>query len=313
MAYVLRRIGQGLVVLWASFTAAFILLQMVPGNGIMTRFENPDLGLTHAQILVLARRYGAFTPVWEKYIHSVADFVTGNFGDSLSTGLPVTKLIGSALPNTFTLAGFGLLTAVLFAMLLAFVSGLARMSWLRELLRSIPSVLSAVPAFWLAIMLIEVVSFRLKLIPIVDPGPVRGFILPVLSIGIPASAPLAQVLTRSIDETLLSPFVTVIAAKGASRRWILWRDVARNAILPTLTIAGVLFGALLSSAIVTETIFGLNGLGLITTAAVTAEDTPVLQAVVVISAAAYVVINLIVDLLYPLLDPRLKRRVGDSA
>jgi peptide/nickel transport system permease protein len=105
-------------------------------------------------------------------------------------------------------------------------------------------------------------------------------------------------------------FVAVARAKGASRSRVLWRHVARNAILPTLTVAGILLGELLAGAVVTETVFGLNGLGALTRDAVTSQDTSVLQAIVVLSAAAFVVINLIVDLLYPVLDPRLRSRVA---
>jgi peptide/nickel transport system permease protein len=116
---------------------------------------------------------------------------------------------------------------------------------------------------------------------------------------------------RSIDDIRLSPFVSVIAAKGASPRWILVRDVARNAVLPAITIAGLLFGDLIGSAIVTETVYGRTGLGRVTEAAVASQDAPVVEAVVVICATVYVVVNLIVDLLYPVLDPRLRRR-GES-
>ena len=143
----------------------------------------------------------------------------------------------------------------------------------------------------------------------INPGPWEGLVLPTLTLAVPISAPLAQVLLRNIDAVLAQPFVAVARAKGASRRWVLLRHVARNALLPTLTIAGVLFGELLAGAVVTEAVFGLNGLGTLTQQAVGNQDTAVLQAVVVVSAAAFVLINLAVDLLYPLLDPRLRHSV----
>jgi len=115
---------------------------------------------------------------------------------------------------------------------------------------------------------------------------------------------------RSLDEVETQPFVSVARAKGASRQWVLWRHVLRNAFPPTLTIAGVLFGELLTSAIVTETVFALNGLGRMTANAVINEDTSVLQAIVILAATGFVIINLMVDLLYPVLDPRLRQRVG---
>src|SRR5699024_9580586 len=121
----------------------------------------------------------------------------------------------------------------------------------------------------------------------------------------PIAAPLAQVLIRSIDEVSAQPFVAVSRARGASTWWLLWRTVARNALLPTLTMAGLLFGELVGGAVVTETVFARMGIGQLTAQAVAARDTPVLMAVVVLSTVVFVLINLIVDLIYPVLDARL--------
>ena len=166
----------------------------------------------------------------------------------------------------------------------------------------------SVPVFWLGIVLIQVFSFQLRLVPVIGADPVQGLILPVLTLAIPISAPLAQVLVRSIDDVQLSPFVAVVRAKGASPRWVLWRDVARNAVLPTITIAGVLIGELIGGAVVTETVFGRAGIGRLTEEAVRNQDVAVLQAVVVLAALVFVAVNLVVDLVYPALDPRLKRK-----
>ncbi|MNS71863.1 Nickel transport system permease protein NikB [compost metagenome] len=131
-----------------------------------------------------------------------------------------------------------------------------------------------------------------------------------MTLAIPISAPLAQILIRSIDQVQTQPFVAVARAKGASRSRVLWRHVARNAMLPVLTIAGILLGELIAGALITETVFGRSGLGQLTLQAVLNQDVAVLQAIVVISAAAFVTLNLLVDLLFPLLDPRLKTHTG---
>lgn len=131
-----------------------------------------------------------------------------------------------------------------------------------------------------------------------------------MTLAIPISAPLAQILIRSIDQVQTQPFVAVARAKGASRSRVLWRHVARNAMLLVLTIAGILLGELIAGALITETVFGRSGLGQLTLQAVLNQDVAVLQAIVVISAAAFVTLNLLVDLLFPLLDPRLKTHTG---
>ncbi|MEY9627777.1 ABC transporter permease [Sinorhizobium fredii] len=311
--YLLGRVGQALLVLWAAFTVSFVLLQAMPGDAILIKFQNPDLGLTAQQIAEIRASYGAEGPLWLQYIHSIGNFLTGNFGYSVQAGVPVSASLAAHLPVTLKLAMLGFLLASIFAVAIAFLSSLAPFAWLRSAIQSIPSLFISVPTFWLGIMLIQIFSFRLKLVPVINADPWQEFILPVITLAVPISAPLAQVLVRNIDEVLTRPFVAVARAKGATRNRVLWRHVAKNALLPTLTIAGVLFGELIAGAVVTETVFGLNGIGGLTERAVGSQDAAVLQAIVVLSAAAFVIINLIVDLVFPILDPRLRTNPGAAA
>ncbi len=308
--YLLGRLGQALAVLALTFTAAFLLLQVLPGDAIMIKFMAPEMALTPEQIADIRAAYGADLPLWERYLSTVGQFVTGNFGYSIQAGVPVSQLLATNLPSTLLLASLGFVAALILTIVLAAASNMTGMGWLRAGLQALPSLFISVPVFWLGIMLIQLFSFQLGLVSVISPGPVEKLVLPVMTLAIPISAPLAQILMRNIDQVLAQPFVAVARAKGASRNWVLWRHVARNAILPTLTIAGVLFGELLTGAVVTEAVFGLSGLGGLTYQAVGNHDTAVLQAIVVISALAFVVINLIVDLLFPLLDPRLSIKVG---
>jgi peptide/nickel transport system permease protein len=313
LRYLAGRIGQAALVLLVTFTAAFLLLQALPGDAIMIRFMSPEMGLSPQQIAEIRTSYGADLPLWEQYFKSLGNFLTGNFGYSIQAGVSVSKQLLTNLPPTLQLASLAFCAALALTVALAAASNMVGFAWLRAALQSLPSLFISVPVFWLGIMLIQVFSFQLGLVSVISPGPAERLVLPVLTLAIPISAPLAQILMRNIDEVLLQPFVAVARAKGASRNWVLWRHVARNAVLPTLTIAGVLFGELLAGAVVTESVYGLGGLGGLTTQAVGNHDTAVLQAIVVISALAFVVINLIVDLLYPVLDPRLGSKLGISA
>jgi peptide/nickel transport system permease protein len=313
LRYLAGRIGQAALVLLVTFTAVFLLLQALPGDAIMIRFMSPEMGLSPQQIADIRASYGADLPMWEQYLKALGNFLTGNFGYSVQAGVPVSKQLATNLPPTLLLAALAFAGALLLTVVLAALSNMVGFAWLRAALQSLPSLFISVPVFWLGIMLIQVFSFQLGLVSVISPGPIERLVLPVLTLAIPISAPLAQILMRNIDEVLLQPFVAVARAKGASRNWVLWKHVARNAVLPTLTIAGVLFGELLAGAVVTESVYGLGGLGGLTTQAVGNHDTAVLQAIVVISASAFVVINLAVDLLYPVLDPRLSRKLGAAA
>ncbi|WP_413737391.1 ABC transporter permease [Sodalis sp. RH21] len=308
--YLSSRIGQAVLVLWAAFTVSFILLQVLPGDAILIKFQNPDMGLSPAQIADMRAIYGADVPLLQQYLHTAGNVLRGDFGYSVQAGVPVTELLSANFPPTLRLAVLGFLLASLLAASIAFLSSLTVFSWLRTLLHALPSLFISIPTFWLGIALIQVFSFRLKLIPVINPGEWEGLILPIITLAIPISAPLAQILIRSIDEVQTLPFVAVARAKGASRGGVLWRHVGRNAILPALTIAGLLLGELIAGALITETVFGLGGLGQLTQQAVNNQDVAVLQAIVIISSAAFVAINLLVDLVYPLLDPRLRITTG---
>lgn len=307
MTFVLRRAGQAAIVLIAAFTATFFLLQLLPGDAILIKFSDPSLGLSPEQLDDIRATYGADVPWGEQYLHAGLGFLAGDFGYSTQYGTPVRTMLAEALPATLLLAALGLLVAVLLAVLIAVLSSLAPFAWLRDGLRQVPGLFVAVPVFWLGILLIQVFSFGLGWVPIVGADPISGLILPVLTLAVPISAPLAQVLVRSIDRVQAQPFVTVVRAKGAPPAWVLTRSVARNAAVPTLTIAGVLFGELVGGAVVTETVFGRTGIGRLTEQAVANQDIPVLQGVVLLSALGFVVISFAVDLATPLIDPRQRR------
>ena len=312
MRYALRRTGGSVLVLVIAFVAAYVMLAALPGDAVLARYGNPDLGLTAAQLAEIRAAYGADRPQLVQFLDTTASFLRGDLGYSVQSGAPVRTLLADALPSTLTLAALGLLAAVALAVVISVLAthgslrGTRATAWLRGALRGLPPLMVSLPVFWIGIVLIQVLSFQLGLVPVLNASPVQALILPVATLAIPIAAPLAQVLIRSIDEVSSQPFVAVSRARGATTGWLLWHAVARNALLPALTMAGLLFGELVAGAVVTETVFGRFGIGQLTAQAVAARDTPVLMAVVVISTVVFVLINLAVDLLYPVLDPRLR-------
>lgn len=306
MAYILRRAGQAVLVLALTYTLAYLLLAALPGDAVLARYGSPELGLSAEQLAEIRASYGADRSLLERFADSTWGFVRGEFGYSVQSGAAVAALLATALPPTILLAVAGLAVAVLLAVTIAFTATYGGTRWLRRLFQGIPPFLVSLPVFWIGILLVQIFSFRLGLVPVIGANPVQALILPVATLAIPIAAPLAQVLMRSIEEVREQPFVAVTRARGASTSWLLWRVVARNALLPTLTMAGLLFGELVGGAVVTETVFGRAGVGQLTAQAVANRDTPVLLAVVVLSTVVFVAINLVVDLLYPVLDARLR-------
>ncbi|MFT4231209.1 MAG: ABC transporter permease [Leucobacter sp.] len=306
----LRRVGQAFLVLALAYTAAYVLLAALPGDAVMARFGSPDLGLSPEQLAEIRASYGVDRPIVTRYLDSIGAFLSGDLGYSVASGAAVSDLIAEALPSTLALAGIALAGAVFLAVVIAFTASYGKGRWLRRLFRNLPPLFVSLPVFWIGIVLIQVFSFKLGLVPVIGASPAQALILPAITLTIPIAAPLAQVFLRSIDEVREQPFVNVVRARGASTSWLLWRNVAPNALLPALTMAGLLFGELVGGAIVTEAVFGRVGIGSLTAQAVAQRDTPVLLAVVVIATAVFVTINLLVDLLYPVLDARLRHRGG---
>lgn len=305
--YVAGRVGQALVVLWAAYTLSFLLLGALPGDGILIKFENPELGLSADQVAAIREYYRVDDPLVLQYVHALVGTLQGDLGYSVETATPVLDRISAALPATLQLASLAFVVAAAVAVVLALAASYARSPWLHNTITAIPSLFVSVPAFWLGIVLLQVFSFRLGWVPVIGAEGWQQLVLPVLTLAVPVSAPLAQIVLRTLDDVATRPFVHVVEAKGASRWWTLSRHTARNSLLPVLTISGLLVAELIAGSVVTESVFGRDGLGRLTNLAVAAQDLPVIQAIVLVAALAFVTVNLAVDLLYPVLDPRLRR------
>jgi peptide/nickel transport system permease protein len=297
--------GQAALVLWAAYTFSFVLLSALPGDAVRNRIQNPDAGISpHAADTLLAY-YGLDRPVWEQYAHSLRSALRGDFGYSVTTGQDVAGLIGDALPSTLALTGLGLAIGVMLAASVAVATHYAPWSWLRSVAGSLPPLFASVPIFVVGILAVQYLAFRLRLIPAVDDGTFLALLAPAATLGIVIAGPLSQVLAASIRTTRSEPFVHVLHAKGAGEGHIFRKHVLRNSSLPALTLLGLAFGELIAGAVVAETVFARQGLGSLTLNAVNTQDLPVVQGVVLLSAAAYVLVNLAVDLAYPLIDPRI--------
>jgi peptide/nickel transport system permease protein len=305
--YLLRRTVQAVFVAWAAFTVSFGILYLLPGDpvAIMAGGTADSSAFTPAQLAALRAQYGLDQSVPEQYLHRLAGALHADFGTSVQTGAPVTSMIAEALPETAKLAGSALVLAVVAGAAIAFTATYSRRQWLRQLLLSVPAVGVSLPTFWVGLLLVQFVSFQWRLLPAVGNNGWQSLVLPAITLALPYAAVLGQVFAKSMRTTLEEPYVQTAQAKGASRGRIHIRHAARNAALPTFTLAGVIFGNLLAGAIVVETVFSRAGVGRLTADAVATQDIPVVQGLVVLGAMVFVLVNLAVDIVYPLLDPRI--------
>ncbi|MEV5535092.1 ABC transporter permease [Streptomyces prunicolor] len=313
--YVIKRLAQAVGVLWAAYTVSFLVLDFLPGDPVTAMAgAGMDSGqVDPAQLAALRHEYGFDKPVLVQYADYLGKAVRGDFGDSVSTGRPVSSTLADALPQTLQLTGAALLLAVFLGGGLAVLATYTSRRWLRQLLLSLPPLGVSVPTFWVGLLLVETFSFRLHWFPAFGNDGLRGLILPAVTLAVPTGAQVAQVLAKSLLTALDQAYVETARAKGAGRWRIHLRHALRNASLPALTVVGLLVGQLIAGSVVVETVFSRDGLGRVTAAAVTAQDIPLVQGVVVFGALIFVVTNLVVDLVYPLLDPRIVVASGRKA
>ncbi|GIG19540.1 ABC transporter permease [Cellulomonas chitinilytica] len=303
--YLARRGAQAVLVLWAAYTLSFVLLSALPGDAVTNRIQNPEANISPEGARTLLAYYGLDRPLWEQYAHSLVGASRGDLGYSLTTAQPVRELLASALPSTLQLTSLGLVFGVLIAAVVAVATNYAPWRWLRTLTASGPALFASVPTFVAGIVALQYLSFRYGLIPSVDDGTFRALVAPAATLGLVVAAPLSQVFATSIRTTRSQPFVHVLHAKGAREGYIFRKDVLRNSSLPVLTLLGLAFGELIAGSVVTESVYARSGVGQLVVGAVNTQDLPVVQGVVLLSTAAYVLINLVVDLAYPFVDPRI--------
>ncbi|KAA9161060.1 ABC transporter permease [Amycolatopsis acidicola] len=304
--YLIRRVLQAVLVLWAAFTLSFVILYLLPGDAVLAKLSGGDgaTALTADQVAQARAAYGLDDPWPVQYGKRLLGALHGDFGRSIATGDSATHQVLTALPPTLAAAGLGLLLAVVFGGGLALLGTFTRLRWLGTFLLSLPSLGISLPVFWVGLVLVQVFSFQLRLLPALGNQGFQSLILPAITLALPTGAVIAQVLAKSLRTQLGEPYTEIVQAKGASRARVHFGHALRNAAMPALTLTGVVAGQLLAGSVVTETVFSRDGLGRVTASAVTQQDIPVVQAVIVLAALFFVALNLIVDLVYPLFDPR---------
>ncbi|MBT2248748.1 ABC transporter permease [Arthrobacter sp. BHU FT2] len=312
--YVGRRLLQGAFVLWAAYTVSFLILYLLPGDAVSIMASGDEQNAVDPALVTrLKSEYGLDRPLHEQYVIALLKALQLDFGVSIKNGAAATQTVAEVLPETIKLAAAGFTLSVLLGSALAMAAAFSGNRWVRQLLASLPPLGIAVPTFWIGLLLLQLFSFRLRLFPALGNDGAQSLMLPALTLAIPTSAVIAQLLIRSLHQTLGEPYIEQIRAKGASDALIHFGHALRNAAIPTLTMLGILVGNLLAGAVVSETVFSRAGIGRLTVTAVNSRDIPVVQTLVVLAAAIFVITSLVVDLIYPLVDPRINTAARATA
>jgi len=307
--YTVVRLAEGLVVLLLISVATFLIMRLLPGDPVMILLGEGGGGIrmTEDQIDAIHRKWGLDDPWHVQYLLWVKNMFTGNFGQSIfRPGVPVREMIFEAIPVTFNISAAGLLIALALAIPMGIMAATKRNS-LFDYAATIFSTLGvALPNFWMALMLIVLFSLVLKWLPPFGLHSWQGYIMPVMVIATLQMAVIMRVTRGSLIEELGEDYVRTARAKGLAERGVIGTHAIRNALLPVVTVIGVQFAYILSGTIIVETVFALPGIGRLFTDSVLHLDYQVVQSIVFLLAVIVVVVNLLTDLTYALIDPRIR-------
>lgn len=313
IGYTLRRLIDLLFVLFCVSLVLFFMLRMIPGDAVQIML-GANVEITPERIAALRSRLGLDLPVHEQYLRWLGGVLRGDFGVSIWTGRPVSQEIAGRLPVTLQLAGMALLFSVLASFPLGVLAARAHGSRGDTLVRVLTIVGLTVPSFWVGVLLLYAFSLYLPRWPSIGYVPfgaqplnnLARMALPVLAVSLPIIAGLTRMVRSSLLEVLGQDYIRTAKAKGLREQLIFYKHALRNALLPVITLIGVQSGYLLSGVVVIEQVFAIPGLGRLIIGAVGERNYPLVQGVILIVTTMFVGINLLVDLAYAWVDPRVE-------
>lgn len=301
LAYTIRRLLQAIPIILGVVFIVMISLDFIPGDPVrlmLGEFATPEM------VTSLRQRLGLNDPLPVRYIKYIGNLVQGDMGNSIKDQRPVTTIIAEAYPVTLQLGAAALFITLLLGIPLGVLSAARPNSVADNLVRVFSLAGLSMPVFWTGLVFIVFFSVNLRWFPVSGMGTWRHMVLPAVTLALPSVAIMARLTRSSVMEVLSEDFVRTARSKGVSNRSILFKHTLRNALIPVITALGLILGQMLGGAVLTETVFSWPGLGRLTVFAIFNRDYVLVQGVVLVLALVYVLINLLVDLSYGLIDPR---------
>lgn len=305
-ALVLRIAGiaaSAVLVLWGAATLAFLAFRVIPGDPVSVML-GPQAQVSESVKDAIRAELGLDRPPFEQYVAYLGGLVRGDLGESYQLRMPVSEVIGRQLGATLQLSAAALVIAVVVALAVAL---LARGRIAGAIVTGIELVILSSPVFWIGIVLLSVFAFGLGWFPVTGSRNPATLVLPAITLALPVAALLGQVLRDGISEAERQPFADTVRARGAGPVWLTLRHSLRHGATGALTLAAYLTGSVLGGAVLVETVFARPGLGRVTLAAITDRDLPVITGIILLSALVFVIVSIVVELLHPVLDPRLRQ------
>ena len=302
-SYILRRIAYAVFVLWGALTIIFVAIRIVPGDPAALML---GAGSTEADVAALRERLGLDAALPVQYLQYLGETARLDFGDSLWLNRPALETVGERVTATGRLA----LAAMVIALVVSFPLGIAAALRPRSVGDHLVSVVSligqSVPSFWLGIMLILVFARQFQFLPSAGSETWRHLLLPAVTLAMPLIGVLTRLVRSGLLDVLYEDYIRTARAKGLVPRTVLTRHALRNMLIPVITVVGLQMGNLLGGAVIVETVFGWPGIGRLLVDAIFHRDYPLVQVAILLITGGFILINLVVDLSYGALDPRIR-------
>jgi len=300
--FILRRLGESLLAIWCVVTIIFCVTRVLGDPAALLL----PIGASAEEIDALSAQLGLTQPLLVQYFQFLGNVLLGDFGISYQHGRPAMTVVLERLPATATLALTAIFFGVVFGATAGAIAALNRGKLIELVVMGLALLGQATPVFWLGIMLILLFAVDLGWLPTGGYGTPAHLILPAFTLAVFVSASVARLLRSSIYDILKEDYVRTARAKGLTRPVVFFWHIARNALIPVVTMTAILTGELLGGSVVTETVFSWPGIGRLIIQAIEVRDFPIIQAGITLIAAIFVLINFLVDLLYGVLDPRIR-------
>jgi peptide/nickel transport system permease protein len=284
----------------------FMIVRLLPGDPVLTMLGGPEANISPEQIAKLREQLGLNDSILVQYARFVGNILRGDLGRSIRSNRPVVQEIAFQAPATLQLALAALAVAVVLGITFGAVAAYYERSWIDRACMLVSLFAVSMPSFWLGLMLIFTFAIRLAWLPVVGQGGLERLILPAFTLGTRAMAVIALLTRTNMREVLNQEYITTARSKGLPERIVLARHALKNSLIPVITVVGLQFGGLLGGAVIVENVFARQGMGRLIVEAIGNRDFPVVQGIVLITATTYVLINIVVDLSYAALDPRIR-------
>lgn len=303
--FIIRRVFTTIILALILVAVVFLMLRtIVPGDPIQTLagdFASPET------VEALRRNQGLDKPLHIQFFIFVKNALRGDLGNSIFTGLSVTERVVAAYPVTIRLTLYCFVLAMTLGIFVGVITSYFHDTWLDNVTRVISVTFASLPTFWLGLMLILLFAVWLGVLPVQgDMMTAKGWILPAITLSLGSASTLARLVRSSMLEVLNSEYIRTARAKGVGEASVVLKHAMRNALVPIITVAGFQIGGLLGGAVVTENIFGLPGMGTLIINAINNRDYPVIQGTILFTAFTYLGVNIIVDVMYAYVDPRIR-------